>query len=516
MIYTSPDKTASVAFKPNGIYTGLVTRVDTANQRVWVMIPRVANGFQFGPLTVLSSDLPAVNDRVGCVFVENRADDVVVLGSIKSSTSPVFATPVTCSSTTRPTDRPVGTIIYETDTTKTLIWNGSQWTGLNIDTLLVDSDTLYVDATNNRVGINTATPTVALDVDGSMAASSIYSSSSITAVSALIGGSVSTSGQVSAGSVYTSGQVSGGSVVATGPVTANDISATTTVTAQRFISTQTTGTSPLTVASTTVVSNLNADLLDGQEGTHYTNATNISSGTLAIAYGGTNASATPTAGTIAYGTGTAYAFSSAGTSGDYLTSAGSSAPTWTTPPFLYGTTANRPGSPAAGTLYYNTTLARLEVYHNSFVGWNLPWDSPWGQLGLDTVTAATTATSSTYVGTGLSLTVAVVKNRLIQWRWYSHAYSDVANAVVRVGLRNAASGGSEIQVADHVTPAASVATALSGMYVEAPSVSGNLGRNIAVNRIAGTGNVYHFADSLRYGYLIAEDIGPNTSTPPTS
>ena len=337
----------------------------------------------------------------------------------------------------------------------------------------------------------------------------------------MTGGSVYTSGQVSGASLVASGPVTANSVAATGSVTASSVSAgsltaTTTTTSERFISTQATGTAPLTVASTTVVLNLNADQLDGQEGTYYTNATNISSGTLAIARGGTNASATPTAGTIAYGTGTAYAFSSAGTSGQYLTSAGSSAPTWTTPPFLYGTTANRPASPDAGTLYYNTTLARLEVYHNSFVGWNLPWNSPWGELGLDTVTAATTATSSTYVATGLSLTVAVVKNRLIQWRWYSHAYSDVANAVVRVGLRNAASGGSEIQVADHVTPAASVATALSGMYIEAPSTSGNLGRNIAVNRIAGTGNVYHFADNLRYGYLIAEDIGPNSSTPPTS
>ena len=47
-----------------------------------------------------------------------------------------------------------------------------------------------------------------------------------------------------------------------------------------------------------------------------------------IAYGGTNATATPTAGAIAYGTGTAYAFTSAGTAGQVLTSNGASAPTW--------------------------------------------------------------------------------------------------------------------------------------------------------------------------------------------
>lgn len=51
---------------------------------------------------------------------------------------------------------------------------------------------------------------------------------------------------------------------------------------------------------------------------------------VAIALGGTNASATPTAGAVAYGSGTAYAFTLAGSSGQVLTSAGSSAPTWTT------------------------------------------------------------------------------------------------------------------------------------------------------------------------------------------
>jgi hypothetical protein len=54
-------------------------------------------------------------------------------------------------------------------------------------------------------------------------------------------------------------------------------------------------------------------------------------GLLAIGYGGTNGTATPTAGAVAYGSGTAYAFTSAGTSGQVLTSAGASTPTWTTP-----------------------------------------------------------------------------------------------------------------------------------------------------------------------------------------
>lgn len=54
-------------------------------------------------------------------------------------------------------------------------------------------------------------------------------------------------------------------------------------------------------------------------------------GQVAIAQGGTNGTATPTSGAVAYGTGTAYAFTAAGTTGQVLQSNGSSAPTWVTP-----------------------------------------------------------------------------------------------------------------------------------------------------------------------------------------
>jgi len=50
---------------------------------------------------------------------------------------------------------------------------------------------------------------------------------------------------------------------------------------------------------------------------------------LPVASGGTNSTATPTAGGVAYGTGTAYAVTSAGTAGYVLTSGGASVPTWT-------------------------------------------------------------------------------------------------------------------------------------------------------------------------------------------
>jgi len=52
---------------------------------------------------------------------------------------------------------------------------------------------------------------------------------------------------------------------------------------------------------------------------------------VAINRGGTNGTATPTAGGVAYGSGTSYAFTSVGTTGQVLTSNGSGTPTWSTP-----------------------------------------------------------------------------------------------------------------------------------------------------------------------------------------
>jgi hypothetical protein len=80
-----------------------------------------------------------------------------------------------------------------------------------------------------------------------------------------------------------------------------------------------------------------SDRVFGTMGTQDSSNVSITGGTISglssplpIASGGTNATATPTAGTVAYGTGTAYAFTSVGTVGQILSSNGSSAPTWIT------------------------------------------------------------------------------------------------------------------------------------------------------------------------------------------
>ena len=85
-------------------------------------------------------------------------------------------------------------------------------------------------------------------------------------------------------------------------------------------------------------------------------------GILPIANGGTNGSSTPTAGAVAYGTGTAYGFTAAGTSGQVLTSQGSSSPIWSTlssvavTTLSFGTTGLTPSSPTTGAITVSGTL----------------------------------------------------------------------------------------------------------------------------------------------------------------
>lgn len=101
----------------------------------------------------------------------------------------------------------------------------------------------------------------------------------------------------------------------------------------------------------------------------------VSSAGLSIALGGTAGTATPTAGGVAYGTGTAYAFTAAGTSGYMLTSGGAGAPAWfdlfgTANTFTVQQTITRTTSTAALQLRLNTDAAsRLALFATGGLLW---------------------------------------------------------------------------------------------------------------------------------------------------
>lgn len=96
------------------------------------------------------------------------------------------------------------------------------------------------------------------------------------------------------------GKVGIGSIL--NPTTQLDVDGSVTVRQQLVISTTANDAPPISLTSSVLNTNLNADLLDGQEGSYYRTATNINAGTLSVAHGGTGVSS-PTAGAFLVGNG---------------------------------------------------------------------------------------------------------------------------------------------------------------------------------------------------------------------
>jgi hypothetical protein len=130
-------------------------------------------------------------------------------------------------------------------------------------------------------------------------------------------------------------------------------------------------------------------------------ATHVS-GTLPIANGGTNGSATPAAGAVAYGTGTAYDFTAAGTSGQLLTSAGTGTPTWTSQSSLsVGTATNLAGGAANRVPYQTGSGTTAFVTAPTSSGQALTWNGTslvWQTAGSATL-QDDTSTNATYYPT---------------------------------------------------------------------------------------------------------------------
>jgi hypothetical protein len=104
-------------------------------------------------------------------------------------------------------------------------------------------------------------------------------------------------------------------------------------------------------------STLDADLLDGQDGTYYLALAN-GIGTLAISKGGTGATSTTQGGVVFGASATSYGTTAAGTSGYLLSANGSNAPSWLNPASItVGNATNATYATTAGSASSATTAA---------------------------------------------------------------------------------------------------------------------------------------------------------------
>ena len=235
-------------------------------------------------------------------------------------------------------------------------------------------------------------------------------------------------------------------------------------------------------------------------------ASAITSGSLAIAQGGTNGSATPTNGAVAYGTGTAYAFSAAGTSGQVLTSAGAASPTWTSQSALSvgsattATTATNVTGGAAGSLVYQTgagatsTLALGTSTYVLTAGASAPQYTAQSALSVGSATTATNVTGGAagslvyQTGAGATSTLALGTSTYVLTAGAS-APQYTAQSSLSVGSATTATniaGGAANRIAYQTGAGAT-------SFVTAPSVSSTYlqwdGTSFVWATVAGSGTV---------------------------
>ena len=203
-------------------------------------------------------------------------------------------------------------------------------------------------------------------------------------------------------------------------------------------------------------------------------------GQVAIAQGGTNGTATPTAGAVAYGSGTAYAFTAAGTTGQVLTSNGSGTPTWSTPTAYATVTDDTTTNATRYPLFANQTAGNLTTEYTSST-----------KLQFNPSTGILTATQ--FSGSGAGLT--------------SIPNSALTNSSITVGSTAISLGGTATTIAGltSVTSTTFVG-ALSGNASSATTATtATNATNIAITDNTSTNATY-------YPVFVANSSGNNPAT----
>jgi len=313
-------------------------------------------------------------------------------------------------------------------------------------------------------------------------------------------------------------RVATGTTISGTSVTSTTVTASGVVSGLTLASTATSG-APFTVASGTVVTNLNADKLDGLDAATLQNLGNATgtldlasktSGTLATARGGTGISTSPTVGGVAYGATTStYGVTAAGVTGQVITSTGAAAPTWQYPDLYTCTSTTRPASPAIGQAIYETDTGNILVYYGATTGWKPPWGQPWGIVGGALLASDTPiGTSSTEILNTGSLNLRDDRNYLVAANGYLFSFGATSTMTLSPTFQF---GTQTVINLPKQTQPSSYSTSWSTQFLYQPSVTDS--RACRIRFTASSAGTSMFGSGNYSCSLTITDVGPSGIPP---
>lgn len=176
-------------------------------------------------------------------------------------------------------------------------------------------------------------------------------------------------------------------------------------------------------------------------------------------------------------------------------------------------TAAGGGTPTRGSQSFLTDLFEHQVYYGATTGWRKPWSLPWGTVGyFENSTVGTqnlTGTAATI--TSLTGSVDQVLNRVYRATWKVNVTTSAGSSV---GLYQVRRGGTVVGTGYELVSGGTSIQSWTGTTRFTGASTATVTIDLAGTNLSGT-QTSNVTTTTR-SFLLIEDIGPSSSTPPAS